>query len=84
MLTGSRSDIYHFAFDELKMGIPDPESVDTNFIHTTKFVLLDKDRVVRGYYDGTDSTEMSRLAQDIVFVMMEKDRKKKRKLFGSM
>ena len=83
MLTGSKQEIYDFALEELKMGIPDPETVDTSFIHTTKFVLLDKDRVVRGYYDGTDSTEMARLAKDIVFVTMEKDRKKKRRLFGN-
>ena len=81
MLTGDRNGIYKFAIEELKVGIPDPESVDTNFIHTTKFVLLDRDRVVRGYYDGRDSVALDRLAQDIVFIMMEKDKKKKRNLF---
>jgi protein SCO1/2 len=83
LLTGSKKDIYQFALEELKMGIPDPEAVDTSFLHTTRFVLLDKDRVVRGYYDGMDSTEMARLAQDIVFVTMEKDKRKKRRLFGN-
>jgi protein SCO1 len=37
-------------------------------------VLLDKQRVVRGYYDGLDSASMSKLASDIVFIMLEKDK----------
>jgi protein SCO1/2 len=81
MLTGDKRDIYHFAMEELKMGVPDPEAVDTDFIHTTKMVLLDKDRVVRGYYDGTDSSSLDNLARDIVYIMMEKDKKKRRNLF---
>lgn len=81
MLTGDKRQIYKFALEELKMGVPDPETVDTSFIHTTKFVLLDRERVVRGYYDGRDSVALDRLAQDIVFIMMEKDKKKKRNLF---
>jgi protein SCO1/2 len=83
MLTGSKKEIYEFALNELKMGVPDPETVDTSFIHTTKLVLLDKDRVVRGYYDGTDSVTLDRLARDIVFILMEKEKKKKRSLFGN-
>ena len=80
-LTGDKTKVYKFALEELKMGVPNPETVDTSFIHTEDFVLLDKDRVVRGYYDGTDSVELDRLAKDIVFIMMEKDKKKKRSLF---
>jgi protein SCO1/2 len=44
-------------------------------------VLIDKDRVVRGYYDGLDSMAMKNLAEDIVLLMLEKDKKKKRNLF---
>jgi protein SCO1/2 len=44
-------------------------------------VLLDKDRVVRGYYNGLDTTSLSHLAEDIVILLLEKDKKKKRKLF---
>jgi protein SCO1 len=81
MLTGDKRELYNFAFQELKITTPDPEVVDTSFLHSTYFVLIDKDRVVRGYYDGRDSVQLDRLAQDIVFIMMEKDKKKKRSLF---
>ena len=39
-----------------------------------KLVLLDKEHVVRGYYNGLDSVEMAKLANDMVFVMLEKDK----------
>lgn len=82
MLTGEKKKIYDFALNELKLGLQDSESVDSNFIHSQKMVLLDKDRVVRGYYDGLDSLQMKKLAGDIVFIMLEKDKTKKRSLFG--
>lgn len=81
MLTGEKKKIYDFALNELKLGLQDGEGVDSNFIHTQKMVLLDKDRVVRGYFDGLDSTQMEKLAEDIVFLMLEKDKTKKRNLF---
>jgi len=81
MLTGPKKAIYDHALNEFKLGLQDGEGVDTAFIHTDKFVLLDRDRVVRGYYNGLDSNDMVRLAEDVVFLMLEKDKKKKRKLF---
>jgi protein SCO1/2 len=81
LLTGNKKTIYDFAFNELKLGLVDGEGVDTAFIHTPKFVLLDRDKVVRGYYDGLDTTSLSKLAQDIGLLMLEKDKKKKRNLF---
>ena len=65
----------------MKLGLVDGEGVDTNFIHTEKMVLIDKDRVVRGYYNGLDSMDMARLGGDIVKIMLEKDKSKKRNLF---
>ena len=81
-LTGPRQKIYDFAFQELKLGLQDGEGIDTNFIHTQKFVLLDKERVVRGYYNGLDSASMSKLAEDITILMLERDKKKKSKIFN--
>jgi protein SCO1/2 len=75
LLTGPKKTIYDFALNELKLGISDGEGVDSNFIHTQKIVVLDKDHVVRGYYNGLDSADLSKLARDIVFIMLEKDKK---------
>jgi protein SCO1/2 len=81
MLTGGRKEIYDLALNEFKANIAQEEGVDTNFIHTDKFFLLDKNRVVRGWYSGLDSTHLDRLINDAVLLMMERDKNKKRNLF---
>lgn len=74
LLTGPKKQIYDFSLNELKLGLADGEGVDSNFIHTQKLVLLDKQHVVRGYYNGLDSVDMSKMANDMVFIMLEKDK----------
>ncbi|HEY2349378.1 MAG TPA: SCO family protein, partial [Puia sp.] len=74
LLTGPKKEIYDFSINELKLGLADGEGVDSNFIHTQKLVLLDKEHVVRGYYNGLDSVDLNKLAKDIVFIMLEKDK----------
>jgi protein SCO1/2 len=81
MLTGSKDSIYRFAYEELKVDSYSEEPMSPDFVHTTRFVLLDKDRYVRGYYNGLDSTSLSKLARDIGFLMLEKDKKKKSTVF---
>ena len=81
MLTGPKKEIYDFALNELKLGLQDGEGVDTAFIHSQKFILLDREYVVRGYYDGLDTLSLAHLAKDIGLLMMERDKKKKRNLF---
>ncbi len=80
MLTGEKRVIYDLAMKEFKANIADTD-VDTNFIHTDKFFLLDKDRVVRGWYSGLDSAHLDRLMNDVVLLQLERDKKKKRNLF---
>lgn len=81
LLTGPKKKIYDFAINELKLPAQDGESIDSNFIHSQRFVLLDRERVVRGYYNGLDTAALARLAEDFTILMLEKDRKKKRKIF---
>lgn len=80
-LTGEKQEVYDIALKEFKASVAQEEGVDTNFIHTDKFFVLDKDRVVRGWYNGLDSANLDKLMRDVVFLMMEKDKKKKRNLF---
>lgn len=81
MLTGDKKTIYDFAFEELKVDKYSDEPINPDFVHTSRFTLLDKDRVVRGYYNGLDSTDMMRLGEDIVYISLERDKKKKSTLF---
>ena len=80
LLTGSRDSIYQFALNEIKASIADVH-VDTGFIHTPDFFLLDRERIVRGWYDGSDSSDQKRLVRDIPLLMLEKDRKRSFKDF---
>ena len=73
-VTGDKKEIYDFALNELKAGLADTE-VDTAFIHTENFFLLDSSRVVRGWYNGFDSVKQAKLVRDIPLLMLEKDRK---------
>jgi protein SCO1/2 len=73
MLTGSKDSIYNFAFEQLKVDKFSSEPIDPDFVHTSRFVLIDKDHLVRGYYNGLDSASITHLARDIGVLMLEKD-----------
>lgn len=81
MLTGSRDSIYKFAFEELKVDKFSEEPISPDFVHTSRFVLIDKDHFVRGYYNGLDSVSVAKLARDIGLLMLEKDKKQKSTVF---
>ena len=75
VVTGNRDSIYHFAINEMKADIADV-NVDTAFIHTENFFLLDKQRVIRGWYNGFDSNAQKKLVRDIPLLMLEEDQKR--------
>jgi len=81
MLTGNRNELYDIALNEFKASIASNGNIDTGFIHTDRFFLLDRDRVVRGWYNGLDSANLDKLIKDVVLLNMERDKKKKRNLF---
>jgi protein SCO1 len=84
MLTGPKKTIYDFALKELKLGLQDSVSVDSNFVHSDLIALLDKDRVIRGYYDGTDTSALKRLSNDLVYIMLEKDKNRRSTAFDEL
>ncbi len=75
LVTGDKKEIYDFAFNEMKASIADTE-VDTAFIHTPLFFLIDREKIIRGFYNGLDSSAQQRLVRDIPLLMLEKERKK--------
>ena len=73
-VTGDKKEIYDFALNELKAGLADTE-VDTAFIHTENFFLLDSNRIIRGWYNGFDTVKQEQLVRDIPLLMLERDKK---------
>jgi protein SCO1 len=68
LVTGDRKEIYRMArksYLAVKMGMP---SELYDMVHTENFVLVDEDRRVRGFYDGTKPDEIRRLIADINFL----------------
>ena len=81
MLTGNRDSIYRFVFEELKVDQYSKEPINPDFVHTSRFILIDKEYKVRGYYDGLDTVSISKLARDIGLLMLEKDKTQKSAVF---
>jgi protein SCO1/2 len=75
LLTGNKDHLYELARKSYFLLKPaeaqDVGDGNSDFIHTNNFVLIDKKRQIRGYYDGTDSTEVSNLIKDIELVLRE-------------
>ena len=71
-LTGSKKTIYDFARNELHLTVGPGDGGADDFIHTEQFALIDKDRYIRGYYNGTNDTSVRKCADDIVLLTMER------------
>jgi len=79
-VTGDKKSIYDFALHEIKANIADV-GADTAFPHTEYFFLLDRERVVRGWYNGFDTIKQAKLVRDIPLLMLEKRKKRSFKEF---
>lgn len=73
-MTGNKVDIYNYARKELFLDLPEGQGDVKDFIHPDKFVLIDKYRNIRGYYNGLDSDKVRLCAEDITYLMLEKNK----------
>lgn len=64
-LTGQKHLLYRFARKELKLTATDGDGGSQDFIHSDRLVLIDQENYIRGYYDGTEPTDVRQLAMDI-------------------
>lgn len=72
LLTGSKADIYKLArqsyFAEEDLGFTKDS---TNFLHTEHFLLIDKNKRIRGIYNGTLALETEQLIKDVFILKKE-------------
>ena len=78
-LTGDKKTIYNYARKELGVATGPGDGGADDFIHTEQIVLIDKDRIIRGYYNGLNDTDVRKCADDIVLLTMENEHKKKKR-----
>ncbi len=76
LVTGEKTDLYRQARKGYRVTATEGDGGEDDFVHTEKFVLVDRNRVVRGYYDGTDSLSVNRLMEGIKILQLEYPRKK--------
>jgi protein SCO1/2 len=65
IVTGNKSHIYELARKSFFAVVEEGDGGLQDFIHTEKLILVDKERRIRGFYNGTDDREVKKLISDI-------------------
>jgi len=65
LVTGDKKQIYDLARKFYFAVTTEGEGGETDFIHTENFILIDKEKRIRGFYDGTSQQDVDRLIGDI-------------------
>ena len=64
LVTGSKQEIYDLARKQYLVAKENPDD-PLGLVHTENFVLIDTQKRIRGFYDGTQEKEMDRILHDI-------------------
>ena len=65
LVTGDKKQIYELARKSYLAVKNDGNGDEYDMIHTENFMLIDKKRQIRGFYDGTNPGDISKLLEDI-------------------
>ena len=71
LLTGDKKEIYTLARKSYFVAKEDGDGGPHDMIHTENFVLIDPDKRIRGYYDGTDRAAIQTLLEDMTTLKNE-------------
>lgn len=72
LVTGDKKDIFYIARKSYLAVKTENEGELYDMVHTENFILVDEQKRVRGFYDGTNKEEIKRLSEDIRFLLEEK------------
>ena len=70
LLTGEFSEINSIS-DEYLVSVVKDSTVAGGYIHGGHFILVDEERRIRGYYDGTQESQVDNLMEDIEILLAE-------------
>ncbi|WP_422861911.1 SCO family protein [Flagellimonas sp. W118] len=65
LVTGDKKQIYELARKSYLAVKNDGDGGPYDMIHTENFILVDKERRIRGFYDGTNKEEIEKLLSDL-------------------
>ncbi len=69
--TGDKKHIYQLARKSYFAVLDEGDGGIQDFIHTENFILIDKNRQIRGIYDGTKFENMQKIINDILLLKEE-------------
>jgi len=70
-VTGDKKQLYDMARDSYLVNAMKGDGGKDDFIHSELFVLVDKEKHIRGIYDGTDIKAVNDLLDDINVLIAE-------------
>lgn len=70
-VTGNKKEIYDIARNGYFISALKGDGGPEDFIHDDKLILVDKEKHIRGYYDGTSPKEVNRLLDEIKVLLGE-------------
>jgi cytochrome oxidase Cu insertion factor (SCO1/SenC/PrrC family) len=72
-LTGDKQQIYRLAREGFRLGTLEADpSKEMPILHSSQLVLVDRNGLIRGYYDCTDDVALQKLPRDVERVLAEK------------
>jgi len=71
LVTGDKKQIYNLARKEYLASKTQGDGGKYDLVHTENFVLVDKEKRIRGFYDGTNPEEIEQLIEDIDILRLE-------------
>ena len=71
LVTGDKKEIYNLARKSYLAVKENGDGGPFDMIHTENFILVDPEKRIRGFYDGTDDEEIKRLLSEIELLELE-------------
>ncbi|XLS29482.1 SCO family protein [Flavobacteriaceae bacterium M23B6Z8] len=71
LVTGDKKQIYQLARKSYLAVKNDGDGGSYDMIHTENFILVDKEKRIRGFYDGTNPEEIEKLLKDLEILKQE-------------
>ena len=70
-VTGNINEIYEIGFKSYMVTAAKDSLSPGGFLHSGAFLLVDKNKKIRGVYDGTNKLEVNKLLKDIDILLKE-------------
>ncbi|MFA6245761.1 MAG: SCO family protein [Mucilaginibacter sp.] len=71
LLQGNKEQTYELGQKNYLVAVKQDDGTPGGYVHQGWFVLVDKQKRIRGYYDGTDEKQVARLIEDIKILRAE-------------